>query len=77
MRHEKIQSVALSVGPLQRVLRLATVHLHSTHGPVDVVAPDRDIAEARRILDVEAALARRARAVSGPERWMAVPPSAS
>ena len=31
MRHEKIQSVALSVGPLQRLLRLATVHVHSTH----------------------------------------------
>ena len=70
MRHEKIQSVALSVGPLQRLLRLATVQLHSTHGPVDVVAPDRDIAEARRIVDVEAALARQGRAVSGPERWM-------
>ncbi|HXR42183.1 MAG TPA: PH domain-containing protein [Acidothermaceae bacterium] len=77
MRHEKIQSVALSVGPLQRLLRLATVHLHSTHGPVDVVAPDRDIAEARRIVDVEAALARQGRAVSGPERWMGAPPPVS
>lgn len=70
MRHEKIQSVRLSVGPWQRILRLATVELHSTRGPVDVVAPHRDIVEARRILDAEAVLARRARAVSGPERWM-------
>ena len=76
MRHEKIQSVRLSVGPWQRVLGLATVQLHSTHGPVDVVAPDRDVAEARRILDVEAALARLGRADSGPERWMlTVPPT--
>jgi putative membrane protein len=74
MRHEKIQSVALSVGPWQRVLKLATVHLHSTHGPVRVVAPDRDLAEARRILDAEAAHARQARAGSGPERWMAATP---
>jgi putative membrane protein len=73
MRHEKIQSVALSVGPLQRLLRLATVHVHSTHGPVEMVAPDRDIAEARRILDVEATLARQGRADAGPERWMSSP----
>jgi putative membrane protein len=76
MRHEKIQSVRLSVGPWQRVLRLATVHVHSTHGPVDVVAPDRDIVEARRILDYEAARARQARAASGPEQWMVARPPA-
>jgi putative membrane protein len=70
MRHEKIQSVRLSVGPWQRVLGLATVHLHSTHGPVKVVAADRDAREARKILDVEATLARHARADSGDERWM-------
>jgi putative membrane protein len=75
MRHEKVQSVALSVGPVQRLLRLATVHVHSTHGPVDVVAPDRDIAEARRILDVEATLARQGRADAGPERWMSPGPA--
>jgi len=70
MRHEKIQSVRLTVGPWQRMLRLATVELHSTHGPVKVVAADRDVFEARRILDVEAALARQARAGADGERWM-------
>lgn len=70
MRHEKIQSVRLSVGPWQRLLRLATVELHSTHGPVNVVAADRDAIEARKILDVEATLARRARASTGEQRWM-------
>jgi len=74
IRHQKIQSVRLSVGPWQRLLGLATVHLHSTHGPVDVVAPHRDIAQARRILDAEAALARKGRAGAGPERWMAATP---
>jgi len=76
MRHEKIQSVALSMGPLQRLLRLATVHVHSTHGPVDVVAPDRDFAEAREMLDVEATRARQGRAAAGPERWMSAAPPA-
>jgi putative membrane protein len=70
MRHEKIQSVRLSVGPWQRLLRLATVELHSTHGPVNVVAADRDAVQARQILDVEATLARRARAGADGERWM-------
>jgi putative membrane protein len=70
MRHEKIQSVRLSTGPWQRVLRLATVHLDSTSGPVKVTAPYRDLSEARRMVDLEAARARLARAVAGPERWM-------
>jgi putative membrane protein len=70
MRHEKIQSVRLSDGPWQRVLRLATVHVHSTKGPVDVVLPYRDVREGRRILDVEAARARRGRALAAPDRWM-------
>jgi putative membrane protein len=76
MRHEKIQSVGLSMGPVQRILRLATVHVHSTHGPVDVVAPDRDLAEARRLVDVEATRARLGRAAAAPERWMAGGPPA-
>jgi putative membrane protein len=76
MRHEKIQSVALSVGPLQRLLRLGTLHVHSTHGPVDVIAPDRDIAEARRLLDEEATRARQGRAAAAPDRWMSADPAA-
>jgi putative membrane protein len=70
MRHEKIQSVALSAGPWQRALGLATVHMHSTKGPVDVVLPYRDAGEGRRILDVEAARARHGRALATPDRWM-------
>ncbi len=76
MRHEKIQSVGLTMGPMQRLLRLATVHLHSTHGPVDVVAPDRDLAEARQMLDLEARRARHGRAAAAPERWMSTSPQA-
>ena len=75
MRHEKIQSVRLSAGPWERLLRLATVQVHSTKGPVEVVLPYRDMAEARRIVDVEAARARHGRAVASPERWMTAEPS--
>lgn len=70
MRHEKIQSVRLSAGPWQRVLRLATVHVDSTKGPVDVVLRHRDISEGRRIVDLEVARAERGRALRLPDRWM-------
>lgn len=75
MRHQKIQSVRLSMGPWQRALRLATVELHSTHGPVKVTAPLRGVTQAREIVDSEARRAREGRATSGPEQWMAAVPS--
>jgi putative membrane protein len=70
MRHEKIQSVRLSAGPWQRLLRLATVHVDSTKGPVDVVLRHRDISEGRRIVDLEVVRAERGRALRLPDRWM-------
>jgi len=70
MRHEKIQSVRLSAGLWQRVLRLATVHVDSTKGPVSVVLRHRDLAEGRRILDLEVVRAERGRALRAPDRWM-------
>jgi putative membrane protein len=75
MRHEKIQSVRLTAGPWQRLLRLASVHIDSTKGPVDVVLRDRDIAESRRILDSEVEKSGRARAARRPDRWMTADPS--
>jgi putative membrane protein len=70
MRHEKIQSVRLAAGPWQRLLRIATVHIDSTKGPVHVVLRHRDVTESRLILDVEVEHARRARATRVPDRWM-------
>ncbi len=64
--HERAQSVRLSAGPLQRVLRLATVHLDSTRGPVKTRAKNRDAAEARRILDLEVERGRLARKALAP-----------
>jgi putative membrane protein len=74
--HEKVQSVRLTQGPLQRRLRLATLHLDTTPGPVQATAAHRDEQEARHLLDTEIERARRARAIARPDRWMrpAVPP---
>ena len=44
--HAKTQSVGITQGPLQRRLRLADVHVHTTKGPVNVVAQELD-ADAR------------------------------
>ena len=45
--HARVQSVRLRQGPLQRRLRLATVHAHTTPGPVDVVCRHLDETDAR------------------------------
>ena len=45
--HERVQSVRLTQGPLQRRLGLATVHLDTSPGPVHATAAHRPAAEAR------------------------------
>ncbi len=56
----KPQSVRLTQGPLPRKLRLATVHIDTTPGPVRVRLPERDAVEARLLFDgVVARLAER------------------
>ncbi len=71
--HERVQSVRLTQGALQRRLRLATLHLDTTPGPVQATAAHRDAGEARRLLDAEVELARQARGSARPERWMSLP----
>jgi len=44
--HAKVQSIALHQGPWQRALRLASVRLHTTRGPVSVALKQRDATEA-------------------------------
>lgn len=68
--HAKVQSLRLSQGPVQRRWGLATLHVDTTPGPVRVSAAHRDAAEARRLLDAEVDLARSARKVEAPDRWM-------
>ncbi|HEX6247324.1 MAG TPA: PH domain-containing protein [Nocardioidaceae bacterium] len=53
---ERIQSVRITQGPLQRALGLADVHTDSPPGPVRVRARHRDAAEARRLFGVEVAM---------------------
>ncbi|MBX6768769.1 MAG: PH domain-containing protein, partial [Actinomadura rubrobrunea] len=57
--HARAQSVRLTQNPLQRSLGLATVHIDAPPGPVRVAAADRDLGEARAILE---STARRAQA---------------
>lgn len=69
--HERTQSLALVQGPLQRWLRLASVEVHSTNGPVRPIAQHLDIEDARRLVEAQAARAREGRARQTPEQWMA------
>jgi len=71
--HARTQSVRITQGPWQRRLRLASVHVDSTPGPVSIVAAQRDMTEARLIAEAQADRARLARATAGPQRWMVRP----
>ncbi|MBC6467983.1 PH domain-containing protein [Actinomadura alba] len=63
--HARAQSVRLSAGPLQRLLGLGTVHVDAPAGPVQVAAVNRDLEEARLIVESTAERARVARARGG------------
>ena len=69
--HEKVQSVRLTQGLVQRRLGLASLHLDTTPGPVDAKVEHRMAGEARALLDAEVERARIARAAAAPDRWMA------
>ncbi len=71
--HEKVQSVRLAQGPVQRRLGLASVHLDTTPGPVTATAAHRDQHEARALVDAEVERARVSRASARPDRWMTSP----
>ncbi|NAZ74440.1 PH domain-containing protein [Kineococcus sp. T13] len=68
--HARTQSLALTQGPLQRRLGLASVVLHSTPGRVKPRVDHLDEASAAHLLAEQAVRARTARAGAGPERWM-------
>ncbi|MGP4024442.1 PH domain-containing protein [Actinomadura sp. 3N407] len=69
--HARAQSVRLTVNPFQRVLGLATVHVDAPPGPVQVSAADRELGEARAIVESTARRALAARRADGgdPTRW--------
>ncbi|MFC4912196.1 PH domain-containing protein [Actinomadura gamaensis] len=63
--HARAQSVRLTVNPVQRLLKLGTVHVDAPPGLVRVAAADRELGEARAIVESTAQRARSARAASG------------
>lgn len=68
--HERTQSLAVEQGPLQRMLGLATVEVHSTNGPVMPAARHLAVRDAADLLDAQAARARESRKHQTPEQWM-------
>nr|WP_243725728.1 PH domain-containing protein [Actinomadura rubrisoli] len=70
--HARAQSVRLTTNPFQRLLGLATVHVDAPPGPVQVAATDRDLGEARAIVESTARRAQAARDAGGdPAHWAA------
>jgi putative membrane protein len=68
--HAKVQSLAVTQNPLTSWMRLAAVRLHTTDGPVKVVARLRDLDEAERILAEQAERSRIGRRADVPARWV-------
>jgi putative membrane protein len=71
--HARTQSCAVTQGPLQRALGVASLQVHSTRGPIDPVVPHLRVADAARLLDDQAVRARRARRLALPDRWLERP----
>jgi putative membrane protein len=69
--HARTQSVRVTQGPWQRLLRLATMHVDSTPGAVTISALHRDIADARRLAEEQSVRAAAARARDRSTRWAA------
>ena len=68
--HARTQSVRLTQGPWQRRLRLASVHVDSTPGPVRIAAKQRDETQARQIVEEQSLRAMAARAAAAPDKWL-------
>ena len=66
--HAKTQSVRIEQGPLQRLLRLADVHVHTPRGPVNAVAHQLDDQIARALAIDQLDRARDARAAERQHR---------
>ncbi len=66
--HAKTQSVRIEQGPLQRLLRLAEVHVHTPRGPVNAVAHQLEEHTARELALSQLDRARAARAAERQRR---------
>lgn len=72
--HAKVQSVRLTQGPWQRLLRLASIHLDPAAG-APLTAAHRDATQAHQIVTAQAERSRTGRREALPDRW-ALPPAA-
>ncbi len=68
--HARTQSCGVRQALLQRLLGLASFHLHSTPGPVSPVVPHLSAHAAAVLLREQVERAGTARLAAGPERWM-------
>jgi putative membrane protein len=67
--HARTQSVRLTQGPWERALGLASVHVDSTPGPVQVTGRHLDATAAREIVDGQAVRAEAGRSSDRSTRW--------
>lgn len=75
--HRRVQSIGLTQGPLQRLVNLAAIQVHTTDGPVRVVLYHLDPAVARQVLDEQMARARFAREDPSGAAYLAGPPTSA
>lgn len=71
--HERTQSLGLAQGPLQRRLRLSSLLVHSTPGPVSPRVDHLDAATVADLVMAQAERAAAARRAAPPARWMRRP----
>ena len=69
--HARVQSLAISQGPLQRLFRIANVEIHSTKGSIVPVAQNMDIDDAKALLEAQAEMSRQERSHTTTEQWLA------
>lgn len=68
--HERIQSAALQQGPLARLTRIATLHIHIPAGPITARAKNQDLEQIRWLFEQESGYAAVARRLADRNRWM-------
>lgn len=70
MSHERIQSLNLSQGPLERMSSVANLHLHTPVGPVTPKAKHLDVSVAEQLFSHESSIAAVSRRMSDRNQWM-------
>ncbi|WP_300345294.1 PH domain-containing protein [Nesterenkonia sp.] len=68
--HERIQSAALSQGPLARAKRIATLDIHIPAGPITARIKNQDVEQIRELFQAEAGYAAVARRLAERNQWM-------